>query len=120
MRCTLDLPISGTDEKLVLSVWIGVSKTNFYRYAEVLGNKPALLQAPPLYGAFCGVLPGFTEEQLLWTEVVIRLRPGMVPSVEIVDPKHALYRAYNDGVSREYWHFLLRELQPEIAREYDL
>ena len=121
LRCTLELPILDTHETLVLGVWIGVSKTNFYQYAEFLVNKTNEPDPPLLYGVLCGVLPGFTEEELLWTEVMIRIRrDGLVPEVVIADPKHALYRAYNHGVSHEYWHLMLRELQPEVARQYGL
>ncbi|MGE0640113.1 MAG: DUF2199 domain-containing protein [Thermoanaerobaculia bacterium] len=119
LRANLELRVIGTDETLLLGVWIGVSKENFYRYREFLANEATEPDPPSLPGAFSGVLPGFDPDELLWSEVRLRIRRGgLVPSVEIDDPDHPLFEARASGVSQEYCHRFVRELRPELAGEF--
>ena len=88
---------------------------------ESLANERAEPDLPPIYGALCGVLPDYSSEEVLWSEIRIHIRRGgLIPSVEIHDSSHPLYSLQQEGATLEYWHQVVGSLMPELAARYGI
>ena len=121
VRCNLSLPIQGTSQELLLGIWIGVSKTNFYRLQEFWADESAQPDPPPLFGVISGVLPGVDPDRTLWTEIRLEVRRnGLVPAIHVDDPANPLFPMQQSGISQEYLHAFVRELMPDVAARFGL
>jgi hypothetical protein len=118
LRCTLSLPVRDHGTTLIFGLWVGVDKTNFYRYVHYLRYEDSEPDPPPLHGALSAALPGVDPDGVLWSEVLVHVqRDNRVPEVQIVDSANPLFDLQQSGVTADYWHSVVRELHPDVAAQ---
>ncbi len=99
VRGHLEIPIQGTDELFIYSVWASLSETNYAR-TRALWNDPARAQEPPYFGWLSTSLPGYPETLNLKTLVHTRA-VGLVPWIELEPTDHPLAVEQRTGITWE-------------------
>jgi hypothetical protein len=99
VRGHLELPIQGTKETFVFSIWVSLSATNFAR-TRALWDKAERAQEPPYFGWFSTSLPGYPETLNLKTLAYTRA-VGLVPWIELEPTNHPLALEQRTGISWE-------------------
>ncbi|HEX4570880.1 MAG TPA: DUF2199 domain-containing protein [Dongiaceae bacterium] len=97
IRGCLEIPIIGSDERLVWGVWVSVSEQSFARILE-LWDLPVGNDEPPRFGWLCNSIQGYPDT--LHLPANIRLRnDGIRPAIELHRSAHPLCREQENGIS---------------------
>jgi hypothetical protein len=121
VRCNLTLPVIGSEQELLLGIWVGISKHNFDTLRDFWAREAAYPDPPPLYGVVSGVLPGVDPDRTLWSEVRLNIRRGgLVPALQVEDEANPLYALQHSGITAEYLHSFVKELMPGVAAQFGL
>lgn len=100
VRCVLELPIHHSDEVLHFGVWSSLSRDNFLRYRESLGDPVASARLEPMFSWFSSELPGYPDTIALKCRVLPR-PDGLRPLIELEPTDHPLAVQQRDGLSLE-------------------
>ncbi|HYE21044.1 MAG TPA: DUF2199 domain-containing protein [Tepidisphaeraceae bacterium] len=110
----IELPISGTDEKFVWSVWVSLSQLNFAR-ATLLWEQPGRESESPYFGWLSSSIPTYPSTINLKTHV--HTRPvGVRPLVELEPTDHPLAREQRDGITWERVHQITAAIEHDTPR----
>jgi hypothetical protein len=100
VRCSLDLPIIGTPDKLGFGIWSSLSATNYDRYLDNWDH-PDRASLGPMFGWLANAAPDFPDTSRVKTNVH-PLEPGMRPRLEIGRSDHPFSLACHEGVTPEW------------------
>jgi len=108
IRGQICLPILGTADEFVWSVWCSLSQDSFRHVLEHWDCPNRVDDG--YFGWLCSALPCYpTTTRHLKTNVRSR-GPGVVPLVEIQEVDHPIYREQQEGISVGRWHQIVHEL----------
>ena len=99
LRGNLEIPILGSEEKLVWGVWVSVSEESFWRATE-LWQQEGRESEMPYFGWISTALPGYPETVSMKSR--LRTRPvGLRPLVDLLPSEHLLSQEQQNGISRD-------------------
>jgi len=97
VRCLLEIPITGMDERFGWGIWCSLSEKNFRGY-QATYDEPTQSQIGPFFGWFSSRLPSYGDTLLLRCEV----RPqdgGARPCVTLEQSDHELAIEQRNGMA---------------------
>lgn len=94
------LPIHGTSDHLIWSVWCSISEASFTR-SRLNWSNPERDQAPPYFGWLCTELPSYEPTTWHLKTMLYEREPGVVPLVHLEPTEHPLAVAQREGVSMD-------------------
>jgi len=97
VRACLAIPIRGREVPFVWGVWVTLSKQNFLRYSEFLGQDPPEGEGP-YFGWFSNRLPGYPDTLNLKTHLLLRAG-GTRPLVQLESTDHPLAVHQREGIN---------------------
>lgn len=109
VRGHLEIPIQGSKELFVYTIWVSLSATNFAR-TRALWNDAARAQEPPYFGWLSTSLPGYPATLNMKTLVHTRA-VGLVPWIELEPTNHPLALEQLRGITWER----IREIAEQVC-----
>jgi len=100
VRCSLDLPIIGTNQVLGFGIWSTLSEANFDRYLDHWDD-PDRATLGPMFSWLANVVPDYPDCSTIKCNVH-PLEPDFRPRLEIERSDHLLSRHYHEGVTPDY------------------
>ncbi len=99
VRCLLEIPIVGMEERFGWGIWCSLSEANFRTY-QATYNDPDQSRIGPFFGWFSSRLPSYDDTLLLKCSVVPQ-DGGSRPHVFLEPSEHPLSREQRHGMSIE-------------------
>ena len=99
VRCVLDIPVHGLEQKFGFGCWGTLSRANFDTYVERF-DEGAYQGCGPWFSWLCNQLSDFIDDQ----PEACRMHPQLDrqrPTLAVADPAHPLAMAQRDGISAE-------------------
>ncbi|MDZ4781943.1 MAG: DUF2199 domain-containing protein [Planctomycetia bacterium] len=108
VRGHIRLPILGTDDVFVWSVWCSLSNDSFRHLYEHWDDSDRA--GDTYFGWLCTVLPCY--EATTWNlKSNVRSRNNdLVPLIEIQPVDHPIYQEQQEGITVERWHSIAHQL----------
>lgn len=99
VRCTLSLPIKGTEMTLEWGVWASLSQTNMSRYKKSFASDRQS-RLGPMFGWFASNLPGYSDTSILKC-MVHPQDDHLRPWIELEPTDHPLSIDFEEGITPE-------------------
>src|SRR4051812_47603146 len=97
IKGSIEIPVEGSADKFVWTVWVSLSEENFVRALD-LWHEPARAQEPPYFGWLSTRLPVYPETLELKTHVHTR-EVGKRPRIELEPTDHPLSVEQRAGIT---------------------
>jgi hypothetical protein len=97
VRGELKIPVVGSTEDLIFSVWVSLSEQSMNVMVETW-NDPDRADRRPFFGWLNSRIDEFGDTVNLPTDVVVR-PPGVVPLIVVTDHEHPIAKAQEAGVT---------------------
>lgn len=115
IRGHIPIPIIGTNETFLWSVWCSLSERSFLHSCE-RWDEPDRASDPPYFGWLMTILPGYPDTLHLQCNVQSR-EVGVVPCVTVFEPDdHLLVLEQRNGITmdrvRQFAHLILHDRGP--------
>ena len=100
LRGNLEIPITGSNDKLVWGVWVSVSEESFWRATE-LWETEGRESEMPYFGWLSNALPAYDAETISM-KARLKTRPvGLRPLVDLLPTEHPLSQEQQHGITYE-------------------
>ena len=97
IRCTLEIPIHGSEEGFLWGVWLSVSEANFEDYRENFENESHQVR---YVGWISNILPCYPNTLQIVGAANLQSN-GQRPKIELKPTDHSLYADYLNGIPWE-------------------
>lgn len=110
IRGHIEIPVSGTEEVFIWSVWVSLSEQSFEHMSENWETE-SRENSDPYFGWLCTALPCYPETLHLKTSV--QTQPvGCVPTIKLELTEHPLSQEQANGITMER----VREIVHEVMQ----
>lgn len=108
-RGHIQIPIRGTDEHFIWSVWCSVSEDSFVRMMDDWNN-PSRTESEAYFGWLYTEIPTYEPSTLRLKTMLYEREPGVVPLVQLWSTEHPLAMAQREGITMREAETLVHRL----------